>query len=446
MTRGRWLAILALVLSLFATTASASFEEAVSLFERGDYRAAVTRLEAELKRGQPAPRVRTLLGWSYYKAGDHGRAKDEFERALATSASDPNAFYAHEGLGWLAYHAGDFDRAVASFGQALRLNPGYHNAHDGLGWTYLARRDYVRAEANFTAAKRTASDDHDASRGLAFVSYNRGDWRRAVDRLRDVVRRDERDSVSRSALGWSYYYRGDFKNARRAFDEVARREPTWADPHAGLAWIAEREGRTAEAKAGFKAGIAKSASYVATPDFRTLVAGRADWRDLWQELAWSLYHQRAFAGAEREFRTLLEHTPRDADALRGLGYTLYAVKRYRDAIQPLQQSIAIEPKLPPVRERVEIPGAPGLHWITSDAVSTLAWSYYHAAEYPAAQRLFLEVTQRQPDWADPHSGLGWTLAKLGDVAGAEHAFRQSLRRSPTHPDAHIGLRTLGKKL
>ena len=121
------------------------------------------------------------------------------------------------------------------------------------------------------------------------------------------------------------------------------------------------------------------------------------------------------------------------------------LKRYRDAMAPLRESIALDPKLPPVQERVEIPGVPGLHPIVSDAFSTLAWSHYHAAEYPEAARLFREVTQRHPDWADPLSGLGWTLTKLGDRAAAEQAFRQSLQVAPRHPDALMGLRTLGKK-
>jgi Flp pilus assembly protein TadD len=319
------------------------------------------------------------------------------------------------------------------------------NAHDGLGWAYLAKRDLVRAEANFTAAKRWLADNTDAERGLAFVAYQRGDWKRATERLRDVVKRDERDSVARSALGWAYYNRGEYKDARRTFEDVARREPSWADPLAGLAWIAERDGRVADAKTGFRAAMAKSASYVATKEFRGLVTGRAEWLDVWHDLAWSLYHQRAFADAEREFRGLLERHPKDADGLRGLGYTLYMVKRYREAIPVLQQSIALDPKLPPVQERVEIPGVPGLHPIVSDAASTLAWSHYQAGDYPEAARVFREVTQRHPDWADPFSGLGWTLTKLGDRPAAEQAFRQSLQVSPRHPDALMGLRTLGKK-
>jgi Flp pilus assembly protein TadD len=400
--------VLMLVTALLATVAVASFEDAVNLFKRRDYKSAITRLEREITQGNDSARVRTLLGWSAYRAGDHARAKAEFERALALNATDPNAFYAHEGLGW------------------------------------IAKRDLVRAEANFTSAKR-AADDPDALRGLAFVAYHRADWKRAIDRLRDVVKRDERDSVARSALAWSYFYRGDTKAARRAFEDLGKREPTWADPLAGLAWIAKREGRTADAKAGFRAAIGKSASYVVTRDLRGLLTARDEWNDLWHELGWSLYHQRAFGDAEREFRALIERHPKDADALRGLGYTLYALKRYRDAMPPLQHSRALDPKLPPVQERVEIPGVPGLHPIVSDATSTLAWSHYHAGDYQEALKLFRDVTQRHPDWADPFSGLGWTLAKLGDRGAAEHAFRQSLQVAPRHPDAMMGLRTLAKK-
>jgi tetratricopeptide (TPR) repeat protein len=443
MSRPWAVAILALALLLAGTVASPAFEDAAALYERGDFRGAITQAEAAMRRGEDSGRLRTLLGWSHYKAGERPQAREQFERALAMAPRDANAFYAWEGLGWIAYHAGDHDRAIAAFAHALRGSPGYHHAHEGLGWAYLARRDYGSAEGHFTAALRANPDGTEARRGLAWVAYHRGDWRRAIDRLREVLRHDERDTVARSGLAWAYLRRGELKAARRAFEDVARREPAWADPLAGLAWIAEREGRTADAKAGFRAAMAKSAAYVNTGEFRQLVAGRAEWRDLWLEVGWALYHQRAFTSAEREFRALLEQSPRNADALRGLGYTLYAVKRFRDAIAALQQSLVVDARLPPVNERVEIPGAPGLHPVVSDATSTLAWSHFQLGQYDEAQRLFREVTQRQPDWADPYSGLGWTLARLGDRAAAAHAFRESLRRLPSHPDARIGLRTLG---
>lgn len=428
-----------------APAARSAFDDAVASFERGDYPAAIKTLEGLLQKRKDDARVRTLLGWSLYRSGDVARARSEFERALVLGPRDANAVYAHEGLGWIAYRDGDYDRATTAFTDALRLSPGYHNALDGLGWTYLARRDFLRAQANFEAAQTRAPEDPDAWRGLGFVAYHRGDWPNAIRIFTEVLRGSEGDSVTRSALAWALYFAKDYAEARRLFDDVERREPKWADPNAGRGWIAERQGRLDDAKAQFRIAIGKSATYVATPEMRTLLSGRPQWNDFWHELAWALFHQRAFTQAESEFRVLLERNRADADALRGLGYTLHAIKRYREAIPALQQALATGAVLPPVRERVEIPGAPGLHPVMTDATSTLAWSHYHSGEYQAALTLFREVTARQPDWHDAWSGLGWTLLKIGETRDAEAAFRRSLQAQPGYPDAMQGLTTLGRK-
>lgn len=444
MTTGLLLLTLLFAAAAVAPAARHTFEDAVLAFEQGDYVAAVKTLEGLLRRKEEA-RARTLLGWSVYRTGDTVRARAEFERALALAPRDANVGYAHEGLGWIAYREGDYDRAQAAFTEALRMSPGYHNALDGLGWTYLARRDFVRAQAHFEAALARVPDDTDARRGLGFVAYRRGDWPAAVRIFRDVLKANDGDTLTRSALAWTHYYAKDYGEARRIFDDVERREPTWADPYAGRGWIAERQGRPDEAKAQFRIAIARAASYVAIPEMRTLLVGRPQWSDLWRELAWALYHQRSFAQAESEFRALLERNRQDADALRGLGYTLYALKRYRDAIPVLQQALATGTALPPVQERVEIPGVAGLHSVVTDTTSTLAWSHYHAGDLQPALKLFREVTARHADWHDAWSGLGWTLLKLGDRGEAEAAFRRSLQSRPGYPDATQGLTALGRR-
>jgi tetratricopeptide (TPR) repeat protein len=444
MTIGLLLLTLVFGAAAAAPAARTTFDDAVVAFEQGDYPAAVKILEGLLRRKEEA-RVRTLLGWSVYRMGDTGRARVELERALVLGPRDANVGYAHEGLGWIAYREGDYDRAQTAFSEALRVSPGYHNALDGLGWTYLARRDFVRAQAHFEAALARVPDDEDARRGLGFVAYRRGDWPAAVRIFRDVLKANEGDTVTRSALAWTHYYAREYGEARRIFDDVERREPTWADPYAGRGWIAERQGRADEAKAQFRIAIARGAAYVATPEMRTLLSGRPQWKDLWHELAWSLYHQRSFTQAESEFRALLERNRQDADGLRGLGYTLYSLKRYREAIPVLQQALGTGTALPPVQERVEIPGVAGLHAVVTDTASTLAWSHYHAGDLQPALKLFREVTARQADWHDAWSGLGWTLLKLGDRAEAETAFRRSLQTRPGYPDATQGLIALGRR-
>jgi Flp pilus assembly protein TadD len=279
------------------------------------------------------------------------------------------------------------------------------------------------------------------------VAYQRGEWPVAIERFRLILREDESDSLTRSALGWALYYKGDQTAAQATFQDVAKREPSWADPLVGLAWIAERRGREAEAKARFREAIDKSAPYVATGEtgaaFRALIAGLRTWADLWRDLGWALYHQRAFALAAAEFRAMQERYPTDADVARGLGFALYALKRYREAVAPLEQALTGGGALPPVRERVEIPGAPGLYTIVSDAASTLAWTRYHLGEFAEALRLFREVTRQHPDWADAWSGLGWTFARRGDRVEAERAFRRSLEAHPNYPDALAGLQSIG---
>jgi len=195
--------LLALGVGCVATSARASFDRAVAAFEGGDYNAAVSYLEQNLRPGRETARDRILLGWSYLKLGDLGRARTELERGLVLGPRDPNAYYAHEGLGWIAYRTGDQNRALTAFNETLRLVPGYHNAYDGLGWVYLARRDVVRADASFTAALKIAPDDRDARRGLGFVAYHRGDWVAAIERFQALLKEQEGDTVTRSALGWA---------------------------------------------------------------------------------------------------------------------------------------------------------------------------------------------------------------------------------------------------
>jgi Flp pilus assembly protein TadD len=432
-----------------ALAATVGFEQAAAAFESGDYRGAISRLEMMLAAGPDSARPRILLGWSYYRLGNLGLARAEFEHALRLNPHEPNAYAAHEGLGWIAYKANEYDRALGLFAEALRLRPGYNNALDGLGWTYLGKGELVKAETSFTKATESVPGDLDARRGLGFVAYHRGAWRQAIDRFRDVLRQNEGDTLTRSALGWAYHWSGDGRAAAQTFEDVARREPSWADPIMGLGWVAERQGRADEAKARFRAAIAKAAAYVTTTDprggFHTLLA-RPGWTDLWRDLGWALYDQRSFGLAEGEFRTLLSRHPDDPDALRGLGYSLYMLKRYREAIPVLQRSLASGASLPPIRERVEIPGTAGLHEIMSDAASTLAWSHYWAGDLVGALKLFREVTARRPDWPDPWSGLGWTLSKTGERDEAERAFRRSLAAQPGYPDAESGLRSLGRRL
>lgn len=430
--------------------AEAEYGLAVSDYENKNYDRSISRLEKMLEEGKDSAQVRILLGWGLYKKNLYLRAKREFERSLRMDANDPNAFFAHEGLGWVLYKFGDYDRALVEFAKTLKINPGYFQIHNGLAWSYLGKRDYIRAEANFRKTLAEDSLNLDAQRGIGYVEFHRKNWERAIEFAKIALRQSEWDLLSRSLFGWSYFYLGNLEKAERIFKKTRNNSPAAPDPLLGLAWIAHRQDRVEEAKKLFREAIRLSAVHVAypylpIPNFRDLLKRKPEWIDLWRDYGWGLFHQRAFVLSEKEFRVLLSRYPDDSVGLEGWGYALYSLKRYREAIHPLERLVASNASLPSIREKISIPGAKGLHEVMSNETSTLAWSYYFSGNYGKALSLFRKVTRRHPDWVDPWSGLGWTLLKIGDRKESESAFRQSLKLRPGYPDADMGLKEHGKR-
>ena len=55
-----------------------------------------------------------------------------------------------------------------------------------------------------------------------------------------------------------------------------------------------------------------------------------------------------------------------------------------------------------------------------------AWELHRKGDQAAAQRLFEDVLQRDPESVDAHYGLGLAKRASGDKAGARTAFERSL--------------------
>jgi tetratricopeptide (TPR) repeat protein len=427
---------------LSGVVAETNFWHAVQAYQNQHYDTVVALLEREIQSGVDDARVRNLLGWTLFKRGEYARAKTEFRRVLHMEPDELTGFLAYEGLGWVAQKTGDYDRAIAAFNESLRLHPDYYGAYNGLGWSYIGKRNLPEAEKHFNAALQSEPESIDAVQGLGFVAYHLGQWEEAIRLFGDVLRVKKGDTVTQSALAWAYFYTEEFAKASQIFRNLMESEPTWADPLLGLAWIAEKEGHPNKAKPYFQSAIEKSATYVATSKFQNFLIKRPEWMDLWRDLGWALYYQRNYTRAEVEFQAFLKLYPDDASGLRGLGYSLYALKRYQEAVPPLERSLALKAALPPVREQVRIPGTSKLQWIMSDAASTLAWSYHYTGNFSNALQQFVRVTKKHPDWADPWSGIGWTLLKIGDKEGAERAFRRSMKARSDYLDASSGLKAV----
>ncbi len=61
---------------------SASYEDAVSAYNRGDFERAIRSLREALNAGPPSAGIFALLGWSYYKSGQYEPAERSFRQAF----------------------------------------------------------------------------------------------------------------------------------------------------------------------------------------------------------------------------------------------------------------------------------------------------------------------------------------------------------------------------
>jgi tetratricopeptide (TPR) repeat protein len=124
------------------------------------------------------------------------------------------------------------------------------------------------------------------------------------------------------------------------------------------------------------------------------------------------YHQGHFPAAERQLSGVTHVLPRDAVAWRFLGLSLAASRRPKDALVPLQRSLALDPGNAAARldlARVEA---------EAGATEAARSDYQQLVGNPA-----LEATSQK--------SVGLALAAMGDTGDAIPQFRFILERSPS---------------
>ena len=83
-----------------------------------------------------------LLGLVAHAQGDHSRAVQLIQRAVACTAD--NAVYLGN-LGVALRHTGDIDGAIKAYTQAIALDPNHVDAHYNIAKAYKLKRDYSSA-------------------------------------------------------------------------------------------------------------------------------------------------------------------------------------------------------------------------------------------------------------------------------------------------------------
>ena len=432
--------------------------------------------------------------WRLYRRGEYVKALTAFDRRLVTiGRTNPSV---QSGRGWSLLALGRSEEAKAAFAAALGLDRNFDIARKGLAaaaqgyrtayllaWDHAEAKRYDVARRQFARARAAAPADERwrIVEGLAWVDYFEGKLDKAAAAFERVLERHPDAPLSRKGRGYIALDRKQYataiKNLKVSFASNPKQVVTSyllpadrmnnAGRYRDALLILEAGARTHNQGPGILFQLARAYTGLGQtrravilarravgdgpvlihPVLKKLVLPKKALVDIYLRLAWGLFYARHNKGALKRFEDYIAAGGSDIDAIRGRGFALYRLKRYREAIPDLERAAAAEPaSLQPIREVVPIPGT-GRSWpIRYSARSTLAWTYFRMKNYEMAAKTFRQVLKTHPAWIDALTGLGYSLREMGDKKGALRRFRAALLFSPGYPDAWQGIKSLGVTL
>jgi protein O-GlcNAc transferase len=158
--------------------------------------------------------------------------------------------------------------------------------------------------------------------------------------------------------------------------------------------------------------------------------------------------------AEAECRRLLRNGHRTAECLNLLATLLHETGRTAEALEPMQQAVAMSPRIPEPRinlaamlgslgrleegldqlfEAVKLRGdIPELH-------NNLGVTLENLGRLTEAESSYRTAAAMRPEYIDAHSNLGNALRKQGKLDPAIASYRQAIALRNVFPAAHVGL-------
>lgn len=362
---------------------------------------------------------------------------------IATPAS-----YSNYSNAWSFITSGRLDEAERMLRASRGSIPGWYEwlIDDGLGWIKFYRKDYEGARAAFTENVNRYPGAYLSRKGLGFVALEQKKYDEAFEFLKRSLRQNPYQVLpSYTVTALQFIEAGKHNFAKRILDVGEWVYPKSSDikflQARALVGLGDNE-RAAEY--AVEAAFFKPA-YI-DPVFDDLGLPAKSVLEAYLSLGWGLMFIADNEGALRRFQQYLDNGGKNLNAIRGRGFALYRLGRYKEALADLELAAKSEPNLlQPVTEAIPGPKKDDDRtWeITYNATSTIAWARYFLKDFDGAKQQFMRVLEKYPDWIDARTGLGFSLLKKGDKRNASKEFRAALNHVPDYPYALNGLTLTG---
>ena len=313
------------VLKLNPRAAAAQVQISRLHLTRGGSEAAVQFAEEAVKNEPRSADAHLALAKGLLARGELARAEKELKLLMD---SQPNTAVVHAQTGLLRLAKKDRAGAQQAFTRALELDPNHTPAMGGL---VAADIEANQLQAARTKVEGWLSKTPNSAPVLLLAArvyaFNR-DVVRAEQALRKVIEVDPAALEAYSALGQIYVATNRLDQALKEFEEFAKRQPKSIGAHTLVATILHTQNRIPEARDRYQRVLSiDSRSPVAANNLAWLYAETGGNLDVAVDLALTA-------------RARLPEVPAVNDTL---GWVYYKKDRPRQAIPPLEESVAKEP-------------------------------------------------------------------------------------------------------
>jgi len=350
--------------------------------------------------GRETPAALVEEGTTALTAQDFAAAEIAFQEALK---QDPENAAAQRGLGWVYYQTGRYTEASAAFAAAAKLEPENIEGAEGWGRSAYAAGQYEEALEPLRRWTAGAPTNAEAYRLLGETCSRLQLYEEAAQAFSRAVELEPLPADYR-ALGDSYRALGDQESAAAAYQRWTELEPGNAEAYRVLGMTLNRLSRYDEAEAAFSRSLELEASPAA-----------------YQGLGDIAYAQKDYEGALSYYQKALDLDPEVAALHAAMGWSLYQLQRYPEALAEFQTSLATE--------------------ATGNGYQGLGNCYRALENYDAALKAYQNWLKLSPQSAWPYKAVGETLYKLQRYEEAVDIFTQAvkLEEQPGIVDCYMGL-------
>jgi Flp pilus assembly protein TadD len=262
-------------------------------------------------------------------AGDHRRALDLFDRAIALAPEEAKAW---AGAGLALQALGRPGEAMAALCRARFLEPGLAPARTGIGGILLDRGLAAEAEGEFAAATEATPGWWVGwtNRGLALQHCGRSE--EALVPLRHATSLAPDQPETWHSLATALLLLGRMEEAEAALRHALSLDQRYGLAYCNLGWALRGQNRLEEARSAYRAALAVAPDHAETRwnlAVTDLLAG--DWTSGWEGAEWR-WHVPGFPARPRGFTQPLWN----GEALEGRTLLLHAEQGFGDSIMMLR--------------------------------------------------------------------------------------------------------------